>query len=205
MSWPGSGTGGFLRVSADSADEGRSARNGGGLRAAQQHARTSRTTSPHKTPVQAPSHGSPEVRKTFFSAGCREPRLRSDQPVNAPNDTGDGANGASCSNDPSTSHPKHQTPSRQPRDRRSPDALRGRAIDLPAKGVARASSSMIISAPTPDPTPLYRVRDSSYAGDLLITAVTSWISSPGSTGVARSARPMWWPSSGLPNGRQMCC
>ena len=41
------------------------------------------------------------------------------------------------------------------------------------------------------------MRDSSYAGDLLIAAVTSWISSPGSTGVARSARPIWWPKLGL--------
>jgi hypothetical protein len=37
-----------------------------------------------------------------------------------------------------------------------------------------------MSAPIPDPTPLYRVRDSIYAGDLLIAAVTrldlfSWL------------------------------
>ena len=65
-SWPGSGTGGFLRGERRLGGRRPVSEKRGGLRAAQQQARTSRITSPREKPAQAPSHGSPELRNTFF-------------------------------------------------------------------------------------------------------------------------------------------
>ena len=58
-------------VSADSADEGRSARNGEVCGQRNNRRGHHEQPPPRKKPVQAPSHGSPELRNTFFRGMSR--------------------------------------------------------------------------------------------------------------------------------------